>query len=161
MVPPLWKTEVRRLSRAHTRPTPQSSVQPRWRRVAREGEFNSAVKRLEAAAAVEHGSAAAVHDHAGHCAGRRVDDDREAAEERATRGEGGVAGSATVTVDDPRSLVAGDAGQLLLHDEDRDTAKRVLDSAEAIPDERSQLLGEPRAGRGVGEALRQRPRRPG
>ncbi|MEO8704549.1 MAG: CHAD domain-containing protein [Kofleriaceae bacterium] len=114
------------------------------------GEFNSAVHAArEAAAAVEHGSAAAVH--ASRKALRRaravlimISSALPKSERRAVKSALQEARRSLSMIRD-HSVAPETLGALPLSDSDRDTAKRVLDSAaEAIPPiaEIKQLLGE-------------------
>jgi CHAD domain-containing protein len=114
------------------------------------GEFNSAVHAArEAAAAVEHGSAAAVHESRKALRRARavllmISSALPKSERRAVKTALQEARRSLSTIRD-HSVAPEMLGQLPLSDEDRDTAKRVLDSAaEAIPAlaEIKQLLGE-------------------
>ena len=114
------------------------------------GEFNSAVQAArEAAGAVERGSAAAVHDsrkalRRARAALTMMSSALPKSERRAVRGALQDARRSLSTIRD-HSVAPETLGQLALSDEDRDTAKRVLDNAaEAIPAtaEIKQLLGE-------------------
>jgi CHAD domain-containing protein len=114
------------------------------------GEFNSAVHQArEAAAAVDNGSQAAVHDSRKALRRARavltmIAGALPKSERRAVRTALQEARRSLSTVRD-HSVAPETLGQLPLTDDDRDTARRILDSAaEAIPatGEIKQLLGE-------------------
>jgi CHAD domain-containing protein len=114
------------------------------------GEFNSAVHAArEAAAAVDNGSASAVHESRKALRRARAVLTMVAAalpkgERRAVKTALQEARRSLSTIRD-HSVAPETLGQLPLSDEDRDTARRILDSAaEAIPatGEIKQLLAE-------------------